>query len=465
MAGSLERIPGIQALSWNPIITREERAAFEGSMQRGGHPQFVITERNRNDEMIVAGSRSNYVVVQYIEPYLSNEKALGYDIYSNPARKLALDQARDSGLPIATASIKLVQEENHQSGILVFLPIYQEHTLPIHIEDRHKALHGYIVGVFRAGDILVSAMRGFGVAHTEVLLIDETKNAETNVLAAYKVHDDRQGQLILTSDAKPSQNKLTWSNVYDVGSRSWRLVVNPTSLYLVKNRSLLAWFVLASALLVTALLGTFLLLLAGQAINNEKRATALAMVNTSLSNEVVQREKAEASLRHANKSLEHLATVDYLTGAYNRRYIHAYGKRCDAELQRYHQPYSIILIDVDYFKLVNDQFGHIAGDATLHTITERVADQLRETDCLGRWGGEEFIVIAKQTGLEECIEIAHRLCRVVNDEPVGQVGNVSISIGVACNSDSSTLEEIVKKADQALYIAKEKGRNRVEFVP
>ncbi|MDJ0808102.1 MAG: CHASE domain-containing protein [Gammaproteobacteria bacterium] len=458
---SLERTPGIQALSWNPLIGEQQRESFEMVVRNKDHPGFQIMERNDAGEMVRAGSRPVYIVVQYIEPLQGNEKALGYDVYSNLTRKQALDIARDTAKPVATARIELVQDSSHQAGILVFLPVYRKGVIPVKLENRRRFLRGYVVGVFRMGDVLATALKDHRLSHSQVFLFDET---DDQVLAAYRVTDEGSGHLLPLNVSTPIENHLTRSTALNIGGRTWRLLVTPTARYLSLHRSWSAWFVLAGGLIITGLLGTFLLILSGRQIVERRRAEELYRLNKVLSDEVAQRQNIENSLREANTRLEQLATVDYLTGMYNRRYVQDFAKQCDADLQRYQNPYSIIMFDLDKFKLINDRLGHDVGDRVLQEVSRRVAGQLRETDCLGRWGGEEFLIVAKQTQLEDSIGFAQRLCQVVSQYPVDKAGTVSISVGVAWNTGEFTLDEVIRHADQALYLAKKRGRNRVESI-
>ncbi|MCU7923991.1 MAG: diguanylate cyclase [Candidatus Thiodiazotropha sp. (ex Dulcina madagascariensis)] len=461
---SLSRTQGIQALSWNPQVYQHQRDAFETKMRENGYVDFKITERSDAGDLIKAGSRSRYVVVQYIEPFRGNEKAQGYDVYSNPIRQKAMDVARDSGKLAATARIDLVQGTRSQAGILVLLPVYHTDIVLDRIEDRRNNLHGYVVGVFRMGDVLSAAMEGLKIEYSTTYLIDATAAEQDEVLTAFRVSDQGIGELLPLNEAIPVENKLSWSSEIAIGNRNWRLLVTPTSKYFSENRSWAAWWVLAGGLILTGLLGSFLLIITGREILEGKRIKELASLNEELNNEVTKRHEIENSLREANECLNELATVDHLTGVYNRRYIQECAKRIDAEMHRYDQHYSIILFDIDNFKLVNDRFGHDVGDLALREIARKIENQLRETDCLGRWGGEEFLIIAKQTSLNECTDFAQRLRLAICEKPLEQVGIVSISIGVASNDGTLTLEETIKQADQGLYLAKRNGRNCVAYI-
>ena len=121
----LQRRPGIQALEWIPRVPAADRPAYETAARRDGFPGFQIRERSGEGKMVPAGPREQYFPVYYVEPHEGNRKALGFDLGSNPKRLKALEQARDSGRPVATARIRLVQKTGDQYGFLVFVPIYR----------------------------------------------------------------------------------------------------------------------------------------------------------------------------------------------------------------------------------------------------------------------------------------------------------------------------------------------------
>jgi diguanylate cyclase (GGDEF)-like protein len=129
------------------------------------------------------------------------------------------------------------------------------------------------------------------------------------------------------------------------------------------------------------------------------------------------------------------------------------------------------MIDVDHFKQLNDTYGHLAGDQALRAIAARLRDNLRENDIIGRFGGEEFVVLLPETGLEQALHVAERLRAAIGAQPVptdeGEV-SVSVSIGVAsCESARQPLsvEQLLKRADDALYVAKRRGRNQIKVAP
>jgi diguanylate cyclase (GGDEF)-like protein len=167
-------------------------------------------------------------------------------------------------------------------------------------------------------------------------------------------------------------------------------------------------------------------------------------------------------LNTLNKELARLSVTDKLTGLYNR---HKTDEVLDRELHRslrFDQPFSLILIDIDEFKKVNDNHGHHIGDQVLITIAKLLEEHTRETDVIGRWGGEEFIVICTQTDQAGAVKLAENLRQAVQREEIPVVHQNTASFGVATYQLNDQPKDIIGRADAALYEAKRKGRNRVE---
>ncbi|MBI5166076.1 MAG: diguanylate cyclase [Magnetospirillum sp.] len=165
--------------------------------------------------------------------------------------------------------------------------------------------------------------------------------------------------------------------------------------------------------------------------------------------------------------LSRLATTDSLTGTANRRHFIACAVDEMARLSRSGQPLSVIMLDVDHFKHINDDFGHAAGDATLVALAEAAGTLLREIDVLGRLGGEEFAVILPDTDLAAAAVVAERLRHGLGAlaTPVGAaVVTVTVSVGVSqVKPEETAIDAALKRADDALYRAKQHGRDRVEL--
>ena len=159
-----------------------------------------------------------------------------------------------------------------------------------------------------------------------------------------------------------------------------------------------------------------------------------------------------------------LATTDPLTGLANRRRLEEVLREREQDAQRYGRPLSVVLFDIDHFKQLNDVHGHAAGDDVLRQLALALRDDLRANDVLGRWGGEEFLVVMPETRLDEAHRVADRWRTALATYPFPGVGRVTASFGAACYGVGDTDETVVARADKALYLAKTQGRNRVSAV-
>jgi diguanylate cyclase (GGDEF)-like protein len=157
------------------------------------------------------------------------------------------------------------------------------------------------------------------------------------------------------------------------------------------------------------------------------------------------------------------ATHDALTHVYNRYGINDILRYKIEEYQRYQKVFSIIFFDIDFFKKINDTYGHDMGDYVLQNIAKLATTQIRSSDAFGRWGGEEFIVILPETSLTEAINVAEKLRKTIEKEAFGIVQKVTCSFGVTEVRETDNMTTLLKRVDKYLYIAKETGRNRVIF--
>jgi diguanylate cyclase (GGDEF)-like protein len=160
-----------------------------------------------------------------------------------------------------------------------------------------------------------------------------------------------------------------------------------------------------------------------------------------------------------------LASIDGLTGLYNRRHFLALAEKEWHRVKRYERPLSLLMLDIDLFKSINDRFGHDAGDKVIMDVANSCIETKRSSDVVGRIGGEEFAFVLPETDMESALQLAERLRLSIADRPVflGRESiTLSVSIGLAEASPSVTgIQELMKQADEALYVAKRSGRNRV----
>lgn len=173
----------------------------------------------------------------------------------------------------------------------------------------------------------------------------------------------------------------------------------------------------------------------------------------------------EKRLQKSIDEQAHMAQTDPLTKLFNRRYLFEIGGQLFEQGRRYNHRMSLLMVDIDRFKNVNDTYGHDIGDEALVLITKHFSEGIRNVDILGRFGGEEFIVLMPETGMDGAYKVAERLRSSISRSPLKTSGptiSLTISIGVGVQATATAnIETLVKKADVALYKSKRAGRNRV----
>ncbi len=196
------------------------------------------------------------------------------------------------------------------------------------------------------------------------------------------------------------------------------------------------------------------------------------MLDISLQEYVAKMRQSLDQLQESNQELQktlveldHLASTDKLTGAWNRRRLEdAVSNEMD-RLKRYDHPLSMLMIDIDFFKKVNDEHGHAVGDQVLALLATEIQATYRTTDSLTRWGGEEFVVLSPNTTLSSATVLAERLRERIAEVDFPVVKHITVSIGVAECMIGEPSEKWFKRADDALYRAKACGRNQIQFAP
>ena len=215
--------------------------------------------------------------------------------------------------------------------------------------------------------------------------------------------------------------------------------------------------------------------------NHAASAIANAQLYRQAQIEIAERSKVEAELRHhrdhleevvraRTAELEHLAITDSLTSVFNRRHLFILGEQAIEQARRYCHALAAMMIDIDHFKQVNDAHGHAAGDLLLKKLAEHLQANLRAADILGRYGGEEFVVLMPETDLETARQSAERLLadirtvRLITE--TGPVGfTTSIGIALFVPQDNAGIDALIQRADRAMYAAKQAGRNRIFSEP
>jgi two-component system, sensor histidine kinase and response regulator len=227
----LARENGLQALEWIPKISHKNRQAYEDKARKE-IPTFKITQKQQDNNLAVSQIRDEYYPVFYVEPLFGNTAALGFDLGSNPTRLAAIKKATIANKPIASAPVTLVQQKEKQSGILLFQPIYLNGKLKDTTEQRKANIHGFALGVYRAGDLIQSTIGHLSLRGVDFLVADETEPKNSQQLY-FHVSRKFKSATNNPSNFSNHDSKLTWKRMFIVAGRHWSFEArpNPTSLY------------------------------------------------------------------------------------------------------------------------------------------------------------------------------------------------------------------------------------------
>ncbi len=193
----------------------------------------------------------------------------------------------------------------------------------------------------------------------------------------------------------------------------------------------------------------------------ERRNKELEATNAHLEQLVAERTR---ELVEKNNLLEKLSITDRLTGLHNRLKLDQVIDEEYARCKQGSNSFAIILLDIDKFKSINDTYGHSVGDLVLKEFAKILSSGIREIDTVGRWGGEEFLIICRDTDQSSVIALAESLRSTISNHDFPVVQNRTSSFGVSVFTKGDTIAAVMNRADKALYQAKENGRNRVEFL-
>ena len=284
--GALARQPELQALAWDPRVVSADREQWERRAQSEGFTDFHFTEQRMDGVMVPAAHRPEYFPVFFLESLQRNAAALGFDVASEARRCQALEQARDTGQPVATPPLRLAQEPGSQRGFLVFEPIYAGE--PQSVEARRSSLRGFAVAVFRLGDLVEKSLGSTPRNGVALSLVDDS---ETSPL--YRQEGERAREL------------PAWDTSLDVAGRHWTLRFEPTSEFRSVRGSSPASLVLMAGLVTTGVTTAYV-------GSRSRRAAENRRAHAALLAEVEVRKKAEAAAESANRAKsEFLANMSH----------------------------------------------------------------------------------------------------------------------------------------------------------
>ena len=428
-----EQHPGILRVSWIPRINRKERAEYEAAAVGDGISGYRIKSLLADGGTATAPQGDEYLPIFFsTEPKTS--VAYGLDYSTDPERRATLERARDNDL-VAALRAELYESNGGiwAQGVLVCVPVYAKGTSRATIADRRRNLAGFVVGVFNLPRLLGSI---------------RTTTAATPAVRIDVYPSDMGGSTgpenrfvpDFSSEPGASQSAVAdrphWSGTLKIGDASWHVRATPTAGGRLTTRHERALTVLAAGIVITTFLAVYL----GLASRNSRQ------------------------LALANRRVLELAQTDILTGLPNRAFFLEQLEEADSSERRGSGAFSILMLDLDRFKNVNDSLGHAAGDALLRQVALRLKSAIRSTDVLARLGGDEFAIIQAECDDQRAgsIDLATRIAKLIADPFLLQGNQVEVgtSIGIAMAPEhGSDQEQLLKKADLALYRSKSAGRN------
>jgi diguanylate cyclase (GGDEF)-like protein len=430
-----EQHPGILRAAWLPRIKRKERAEYEATAISDGISGYRVKSLGADGSLATAPQNDEYFPVLFsTEPKTS--LVYGMDYSSIPVRRAALERARDNDL-VTVLRTRLYETNggNQSHGVLVCVPVYVKGTSRTTIADRRRNLAGFVVGIFNLPLLLQSIRTTTAASPAVSIHVYPPDGGRGPELENPSLPD-------FSSEAQSPQSMLAfargplWSGTLKIGDASWTLRAAPAADGRLITHYGRALTVLVFGIVITVFLAVYL----GLASRNSRQ------------------------LALANRRVLELAQTDILTGLPNRTFFLEQLEEAGSYERRRSGAFSIIMLDLDRFKNVNDSLGHAAGDALLRQVALRLKSALRHSDVLARLGGDEFAIIQAECTDQRAgsIDLATRISKLIAEPfllPGHQV-EIGTSIGIAMAPEhGSDQEQLLKKADLALYRSKSAGRN------
>ncbi|MEW6332379.1 MAG: EAL domain-containing protein [Pseudomonadota bacterium] len=427
-----ERYPGMQSLGFIRRVRESEHGAVtrqileEHRSNPCGYPDFPIFS---------APTRTEYFLVVFVEPIAQNLALFGREALTEPACRHPMERARDTGEISASERIMLRHGDRNKSGFVLLLPLYQPGARLDNVENRHRALTGYVFGNFLMNDLLEGI---FGKCVVSNLGIDLEVFDGRHLTQEHLLYDD--DAVLHSTETEPSSPYRQLTEI-DVGGRVWSLSFTALPAFHDRFSSKLPLMFFVSGSLLSFLLYRVIL---ARAVQVSER-------------------------RQHTERLEHLANHDALTGLPNRNFLLEQLRNKLRQGGGNPGGLALLLIDLNGFKEINDTLGHQSGDTLLQQIGPRLRKLLRPTDVLARLGGDEFgLMLAPLRGEQDATIWARRVMDEIHRpfELDGITVQIDASVGIALHpshgTDGSTL---MRCADVAMYVAKKNHHGYAVYQP
>jgi diguanylate cyclase (GGDEF)-like protein len=431
----LENHPGLLRVGWLPKVYGKERADYEAAAVDDGVVGYQMKSFTEDGAFTPAPPSSQYFPV-YFSTEPKTAVVYGFDYSTDPMRWATLERSRDND-SIATLPTRLVYDQKGGThGVLVSVPVYVKGTSRTTILDRRRNLNGFVVGVFDLAQLLQS-IRTATAASSAIAINAYPPDLGRSAGAQYRSVPDFSSAPQTPQSIEAFAKEAPWSGTLKIGDGNWKVLASPAAGGRLINRYDRALIVLAADLIIAGFVVVYFVL-AG------RNARQIAL---------------------ANQRVLELARIDSLTGLPNRAvFLEQLHAAADARALHRGSTFSVLMLDLDRFKSVNDSLGHADGDVLLREVANRLRSALRGTDLLARLGGDEFAII--QDGCDDqrkgSADLAAQICKLIAERfllPGHQV-EVGTSIGIALVPEhGSDREQLLKKADLALYRSKAAGGN------
>ena len=440
---SQQRLPGAVGIAFTVSAENHQIAGVQAFWREQGASGLVLAPAGTADEHMFPIFRRS----------LDDSTAVaGRDLSQTPEPAEALRTSRATGQVTASHTYILARDrplagDVQQMSFVLATPVYGGLGTP----DAGR-FRGWVVLGMRGGDFMDETLRSQSRGAVGVTLTDLSTSRPTVVARP-------------ATDATRRPAGLSRHRTVVVGQRRWQLDLTPTDTLLAnteRRRPKVALGITALITLLVAAMAGILASARNRAMDKVDHATV------TLRDDIRRREAVEVQLRERENQLRHLALHDPLTGLANRTLFRERAEHAIATHSRGGTTLAVLFIDLDGFKQINDSHGHGAGDAVLTEVAVRLRDCVRIGDTVGRFGGDEFAVLAEQiTTVDDATVVADRIIRALQRpfDISGRDNHITASVGVALHDDDTAADATIRSADEAMYTAKTAGKNHYAIAP